>query len=89
MHADANHDGDVGEWRCNDGDMRKKRKRRRKRMVMKMLLNRQVLRQRFEVVVVMEGTSETSNMTFQVALSNSDWICTCTFGTFFIASKQF
>ena len=26
----------------------------------------EVTRQRFEVVVVMEGTSETSNMTFQV-----------------------
>ena len=88
MHADANHDDDV------DNVMmviiRKKRKRRRrKRMLMKMLLTRQVSRQRFEVVVVMEGTSETSNMTFQVALSNSAGICTCTFGTFFIASKQF
>lgn len=58
-------------------------------MAMKMLLTRQVPRQRFEVVVVMEGTSETSNMTFQVVLSDSAGICTCKFGTFFIASKQF
>ena len=56
-------------------------------MAMKMLLTRQVPRQRFEVVVVMEGTSETSNMTFQVVLLNSAGICT--FRTFFIASKQF
>ena len=69
--------------------IRKKRKRRKKRMVMKMLPTRQVPRQRFEVVVVMEGTSETSNMTFQVVLSDSAGICTCKFGTFFIASKQF
>jgi len=68
--------------------IRKKRKRkRRKRMVMKMLLTCQVPRQRFEVVVVMEGTSETSNMAFQVVLLNSAGICT--FRTFFIASKQF
>ena len=67
--------------------IRKKRKRRKKRMVMKMLPTRQVPRQRFEVVVVMEGTSETSNMTFQVVLLNSAGICT--FRTFFIASKQF
>ena len=87
MHADANHDDDVDDVMMVI--IRKKRKSRRKRMLMKMLLTRQVSRQRFEVVVVMEGTSETSNMTFQVALSNSDWICTCTFGTFFIASKQF
>ena len=87
MHADANHDDDVDDVMMVI--IRKKRKSRRKRMLMKMLLTRQVARQRFEVVVVMEGTSETSNMTFQVALSNSDWICTCTFGTFFIASKQF
>ena len=87
MHADANHDDDVDDVMMV---IRKKRKRkRRKRMVMKMLLTCQVPRQRFEVVVVMEGTSETSNMTFQVALSNSAGICSCTFGIFFIASKQF
>ena len=87
MHADANHDDDVGDVMMV---IRKKRKRkRRKMMVMKMLLTRQVSRQRFEVVVVMEGTSETSNMTFQVALSNSAGICSCTFGIFFIASKHF
>ena len=87
MHADANHDDDVDDVMMVI--IRKKRKRRRKRMLMKMLLNRQALRQRFEVVVVMEGTSGTSNMTFQVVLTNSAWSCTCTFATFFIASKQF
>ena len=87
MYADANHDDDVDDVMMVI--IRKKRKRRKKRMVMKMLPTRQVPRQRFEVVVVMEGTSETSNMTFQVVLSDSAWICTCMFGTFFIASKQF
>ena len=87
MYADANHDDDVDDVMMVM--IRKKRNRRRKRMVMKMLLTRQVPRQRFEVVVVMEGTSETSNMTFQVVLSDSAGICTCKFGTFFIASKQF
>ena len=86
MHADANHDDDVDDVMMV---IRKKRRKSRKRMVMKMLLTRQVPRQRFEVVVVMEGTSETSNMTFQVVLSDSAGICTCKFGTFFIASKQF
>ena len=85
MHADANHDDDVDDVMMVI--IRKKRKRRKKRMVMKMLPTRQVPRQRFEVVVVMEGTSETSNMTFQVVLLNSAGICT--FRTFFIASKQF
>ena len=86
MYADANHDDDVDDVMMV---IRKKRRKSRKRMVMKMLLTRQVPRQRFEVVVVMEGTSETSNMTFQVVLSDSAGICTCKFGTFFIASKQF
>ena len=84
MNADANHDDDVDDVMMV---IRKKRRKSRKRMVMKMLLTRQVPRQRFEVVVVMEGTSETSNMTFQVVLLNSAGICT--FRTFFIASKQF
>ena len=66
MYADANHDDDVDDVMMVI--IRKKRKRRKKRMVMKMLPTRQVPRQRFEVVVVMEGTSETSNMTFQVVL---------------------
>ena len=35
-------------------------------IMMMMVMMIEVTRQRFEVVVVMEGTSETSNMTFQV-----------------------